>query len=71
MKETGKYSCGIGDRFLHQGKAQLEALMKASDTLGIKITPVWNKSNREHNIVHSGCVRENIYDRHIIPLFTH
>ena len=53
MKETGKYSFGIGDRFLHQGKAQLEALMKASETLGIKITPVWNKSNREHNIVHS------------------
>jgi hypothetical protein len=53
MKETGKYSFGIGDRFSHQGKAQLEALIKASDTLGIKITPVWNKSNREHNIVHS------------------
>jgi tagaturonate epimerase len=53
MKETGKYSFGIGDRFSHQGKAQLEALMKASETLGIKITPVWNKSNREHNIVHS------------------
>jgi hypothetical protein len=53
MKETGKYSIGIGDRFLHQGKAQLEALMKASESLGIKITPVWNKSNREHNIVHS------------------
>ena len=53
MKETGKYSFGIGDRFMHQGKAQLEALMKASDTLGIQITPVWNKSNREHNIVHS------------------
>ncbi len=53
MKETGKYSFGIGDRFSHQGKAQLEALIKASETLGIKITPVWNKSNREHNIVHS------------------
>ena len=53
MKETGKYSFGIGDRFSHQGKAQLEALMKASVALGVKITPVWNKSNREHNIVHS------------------
>jgi hypothetical protein len=53
MKETGKYSFGIGDRFSHQGKAQLQALMKASAELGIHITPVWNKSNREHNIVHS------------------
>jgi len=53
MKETGKYSFGIGDRFSHQGKAQLEALMRASVDLGIDITPVWNKSNREHNIVHS------------------
>jgi tagaturonate epimerase len=53
MKETGKYSFGIGDRFSHQGRAQLEALIKASDELGIDITPVWNKSNREHNIVHS------------------
>lgn len=53
MKEIGKYSFGTGDRFSHQGKAQLQALMKASDELGIFITPVWNKSNREHNIVHS------------------
>ncbi|MFZ2286650.1 MAG: tagaturonate epimerase family protein [Bacteroidales bacterium] len=53
MKETGKYSFGIGDRFSHQGRAQLEALMKASAEMGVDITPVWNKSNREHNIVHS------------------
>jgi hypothetical protein len=53
MKETGRYSFGIGDRFSHQGEAQLKALMKASSELGIEITPVWNKSNREHNIVHS------------------
>ena len=53
MRETGKYSFGIGDRFSHQGKAQLEALMKTATELGIHITPVWNKSNREHNIVHS------------------
>ena len=53
MKETGRYSFGIGDRFSHQGQAQLKALMKASAELGIDITPVWNKSNREHNIVHS------------------
>ncbi len=45
-----KYSFGIGDRFGHQGKAQLTGLMKAKEA-GIDITPVWNKSNREHNII--------------------
>ncbi len=53
MKDPGKYSFGIGDRFSQQGKAQLEALMNAASELGVEITPVWNKSNREHNIVHS------------------
>ena len=48
--EIGKYSFGIGDRFGHQGKAQLSALLKAKET-GIEIVPVWNKSNREHGIV--------------------
>ena len=46
----GKYSFGIGDRFCHQGKAQLSALMKAKAS-GLDITPVWNKSNREHTII--------------------
>ena len=50
--KLGKYSLGIGDRFAHQGKAQLSAILKAQNS-GIEITPVWNKSNREHNIVHS------------------
>lgn len=40
----------MGDRFLHQGKAQLQAVLNAQQS-GIAITPVWNKSNREHNIV--------------------
>jgi hypothetical protein len=48
----GKYSFGTGDRFNHQGKAQLKALIKANEN-GVNVTPVWNKSNREHNIVHS------------------
>lgn len=54
-----KYSMGIGDRFAHQGKAQLAAFVRARE-LGIEIAPVWNKSNREHTIVHSepGSVRE-------------
>ena len=52
MKKIGKYSFGIGDRFVHQGSAQLRALLKAQKG-GIEVTPVWNKSNREHMYVHS------------------
>ena len=48
----GKYSFGTGDRFGHQGEAQLRALIKAADA-GIEICPVWNKSNREHTYIHS------------------
>ena len=47
MKTLGRYSMGIGDRFGHQGKAQLSAIIEAGRK-GIEITPVWNKSNREH-----------------------
>jgi tagaturonate epimerase len=47
-----KYSIGLGDRFAHQAKAQLHACILAAEA-GIEITPVWNKSNREHNIVGS------------------
>ena len=47
-----KYSFGIGDRFGQQGVAQLEALIKAKKE-GIEFVPVWNKSNREHQIIHS------------------
>jgi hypothetical protein len=45
-----KYSFGIGDRFGHQAKAQLAALIKAKQQ-GFGITPVWNKSQREHSII--------------------
>ncbi|MHC4575256.1 MAG: tagaturonate epimerase family protein [Planctomycetota bacterium] len=45
-----KYSFGIGDRFGHQGKAQLQAIIKAKKA-GVDITPVWNKSHREHTII--------------------
>ncbi|HLN56262.1 MAG TPA: tagaturonate epimerase family protein [Bacteroidales bacterium] len=50
MKKIGKYSMGLGDRFGHQGGAQLKAIMKAAEK-GVEITPVWNKSNREHVII--------------------
>ncbi len=45
-----KFSFGMGDRFAHQGKAQLAAVAKAKQQ-GVDITPVWNKSNREHKTV--------------------
>jgi len=48
--KLSKYSFGIGDRFAHQGEAQLKAIIKAKNN-GINITPVWNKSNREHQII--------------------
>lgn len=51
--ELGKYSIGVGDRFAHEAEAQLRAMIKAKEELGIDITPVWNKSNREHTIIHS------------------
>ncbi len=51
MKKIGKYSMGVGDRFGHQGKAQLKAFIAAKTELGVDVTPVWNKSNREHMII--------------------
>jgi len=50
MKKLGKYSIGLGDRFGHQGHAQLKAIIEAGKK-GVDITPVWNKSNREHLII--------------------
>jgi len=46
----GKFSFGMGDRFAHQGKAQLSACVQAT-RLGADIVPVWNKSNREHTLI--------------------
>ncbi|MGN6387652.1 MAG: tagaturonate epimerase family protein [Verrucomicrobiota bacterium] len=53
-----KLSFGVGDRFAQQAKAQLRAFQLAA-TRGVDITPVWNKSNREHLTVNSepGSVR--------------
>ncbi len=45
-----KYSIGIGDRFAHQGKAQLAALTQAR-AAGVEVIPVWNKSFREHSLI--------------------
>jgi hypothetical protein len=48
----GKFSLGMGDRFAHEAEAQLAACI-AAQKLGVEIVPVWNKSNREHNIIGS------------------
>jgi len=46
MMNFGKYSIGIGDRFGKEAPAQLDAIITIY-SLGVSITPVWNKSNRE------------------------
>jgi tagaturonate epimerase len=48
----GKFSFGMGDRFAHQARAQLRAVMLAAER-GVNVAPVWNKSNREHAIIGS------------------
>lgn len=48
----GKYSIGVGDRFAHEGKAQLGAVIEFSKQKK-EVTPVWNKSYREHQITHT------------------
>jgi len=47
-----KYTLGMGDRFAHQGKAQLQSVVNGQSA-GIDIYPTWNKSFREHSIVKS------------------
>ncbi len=47
-----KYSFGMGDRFGREGQAQLAAIQEMNK-LGFSIVPVWNKSYREHTIVHT------------------
>ena len=48
----GRYSLGVGDRFAHEGEAQLQAFALATRR-GVDVVPVWNKSNREHEAVGS------------------
>ncbi|MCA9078851.1 MAG: hypothetical protein KDA93_27760, partial [Planctomycetaceae bacterium] len=52
MLELDKYSLGVGDRFAHQAAAQFRAFVQLAE-LGKRVTPVWNKSNREHSFVGS------------------
>ena len=50
--KLGKYSFGTGDRFAHQGLAQLQGSILAKEA-GVELTHVWNKSFREHKTVKS------------------
>ena len=50
--ELPKFTFGVGDRFAHQAGAQLAAFVETA-MAGVEITPVWNKSNREHLIIGS------------------
>jgi hypothetical protein len=50
MIALAKYSMGVGDRFGLEGEAQLRAFQAARER-GVTITPVWNKSNREHSLI--------------------
>jgi len=50
--KLAKYSIGMGDRFGHQATAQLAVVQIALEQ-GVEISPVWNKSNREHKIIGS------------------
>ncbi len=47
-----KYTLGVGDRFAHQARAQLQAFIDAAEA-GASVVPVWNKSHREHSIIGS------------------
>jgi hypothetical protein len=52
MLTLEKFSIGVGDRFAHQAKAQLQACVLAQKA-GADVVPVWNKSNREHSFIGS------------------
>ena len=59
MLKLEKYTIGVGDRFAHQAKAQLQACIKL-DQEGVEMVPVWNKSNREHSFI--GSEPQSVYD---------
>ena len=59
MLTLEKYTIGVGDRFAHQAKAQLQACVKLAKN-GIDVIPVWNKSNREHSFI--GSEPQSVFD---------
>ncbi|MCK5198327.1 MAG: hypothetical protein KAR21_08250 [Spirochaetales bacterium] len=52
MMKLEKYSMGTGDRFGKQAGAQLKSVIKAGN-IGKEIAIIWNKSYREHAIIHT------------------
>lgn len=59
MLPIEKYTFGVGDRFAHQAVAQLRAFEQLAGD-GVDVTPVWNKSNREHTFV--GSQPQSVFD---------
>jgi tagaturonate epimerase len=59
MLELERFSFGVGDRFGHQAKAQLKAFQMLAEQ-EIAVTPVWNKSNREHTFI--GSHPQSVFD---------
>jgi hypothetical protein len=59
MLSLQRFSFGVGDRFGQQAKAQLQAFVSLARQ-GIEVTPVWNKSNREHNFI--GSQPQSVFD---------
>ena len=59
MLTLERFSFGVGDRFAHQAKAQLQAFQKL-EAEGVVVAPVWNKSNREHTFV--GSEPQSVFD---------
>ncbi|MAD24252.1 MAG: hypothetical protein CMO44_08785 [Verrucomicrobiales bacterium] len=59
MLTLEKYTIGVGDRFAHQAKAQLQACVQLAND-GVDIVPVWNKSNREHDFI--GSEPQSVFD---------
>ena len=59
MLTLERFSFGVGDRFAHQAKAQLQAFQKL-EAEGFVVAPVWNKSNREHTFV--GSEPQSVFD---------
>ena len=52
MLTLPRFTFGVGDRFAHQAQAQLAAFERLARD-GVVVSPVWNKSNREHTFIGS------------------
>lgn len=59
MLTLERFSFGIGDRFAQEAKPQLRAFQMLSRD-GVEVTPVWNKSNREHTFI--GSQPQSVFD---------